>query len=269
MLIHEKPLKHWIDTFYGYGSWQARFWFIGHEEGGGDLPEDVAERVDYFLRTHPIKNEATLCDIRELSRQVAFRWAGPKAGKYSTLHDYRFGKNAVQNTVWKNLTAFLYGYENTKIPDLLAYQRRNFASPSKHYEALISLYPLPSPHNHAWYYSWLDIPAMEFLKTRKQYEENLYQQRIQMILSNINKHKPEVVLMYGMTDINALKKSVQDFFSTAKFKMIKAIPQQIPQHHRADLDDTTLLITTQIPALRHNRIETGFDWEKFGKSVKD
>jgi hypothetical protein len=29
-----------------------------------------------------------------------------------------------------------------------------------------------------------------------------------------------------------------------------------------------LLITSQIPALRHNRIETGFDWEEFGKSVR-
>jgi hypothetical protein len=29
-----------------------------------------------------------------------------------------------------------------------------------------------------------------------------------------------------------------------------------------------MLITTQIPALRHNRIETGFDWQAFGKSVK-
>jgi len=29
-----------------------------------------------------------------------------------------------------------------------------------------------------------------------------------------------------------------------------------------------MLITTQIPALRHNRIETGFDWGEFGKKVK-
>jgi hypothetical protein len=60
-------------------------------------------------------------------------------------------------------------------------------------------------------------------------------------------------------NINLLKKSVQEFFPDAKFKMVKAIKQQIPQHHRADFDGTTLLITTQIPALKHNRIETGYD----------
>ncbi len=74
--------------------------------------------------------------------------------------------------------------------------------------------------------------------------------------------------MYGMNNINTLKKSIQGFFEGAKFKMVKAIRQQIPQHHRAEFNGTTLLLTTQIPALRHNRIETGFDWLAFGKSVK-
>jgi len=65
-----------------------------------------------------------------------------------------------------------------------------------------------------------------------------------------------------------LKKSVQEFFPSAKFKIAKAVKLQSPQHHRADFNGTTLLITTQIPALRHNRIETGFDWYEFGKRVK-
>ena len=40
MLIEEKTVKHWIDNFYGYGSWDARIWFIAHEESGGDVPEE-------------------------------------------------------------------------------------------------------------------------------------------------------------------------------------------------------------------------------------
>jgi hypothetical protein len=50
--------------------------------------------------------------------------------------------------------------------------------------------------------------------------------------------------------------------------MVKAIKQKIPQHHRADLNGTSLLITTQVPTLRHNRIETGFDWQEFAKTVR-
>ena len=59
-----------------------------------------------------------------------------------------------------------------------------------------------------------------------------------------------------------------EFFPSAKFKMVKAIKRQIPQHHRAVFNGTTILITTQIPALRHNRVDTGFDWYEFGKLVK-
>ena len=88
------------------------------------------------------------------------------------------------------------------------------------------------------------------------------------ILKNISVYKPEVVLMYGMDNINLLKKSVQEFFPDAKFRMVKAIKREIPQYHQADFNGITLLITTQIPALRHNRIETGFDWYEFGKLVK-
>jgi len=268
MLIEEKKLQYWIDNFYGYGSWQASFWFVGFEEAGGELPEEVAEKINYFSKAHPPTTGGTLCDFRELYRHVAFRGDGPKAGLYTNHYEYRFDSNAVQNSVWKNLISFVHGYRNEKLPDLLAYQKQIFASPSGHREALIPLYPLPSSHNHAWYYSWLDLPQLGFLKSRTLYQEHVYQSRMHSILSNISTYKPEVVLMYGMDDINGLKKSVQDFFEDAKFKMTQATSRQIPQHHRAHLKGTTMLITTQIPALRHNRIETGFDWEEFGKRVK-
>jgi hypothetical protein len=268
MLIEEKPLKHWIDNFYGYGSWRARFWFIGYEEGGGEVPEEVADKINYFHKVHPPATGGTLCDIRELYQHVAITWDSPKASSFSNRYEYRFGNNAIQHGVWKNLTAFVHGYRSDKLPDLLDYQKHTFASPSAHIEALIQLYPLPSPHNHAWYYSWLDLPQLGFLKSRTLYQQQLYQRRMRGILSNISTYQPEVVLMYGMDNINTLKKSVQEFFHGAPFKMIKATKRQIPQHHRAEVDGTTMLITTQIPALRHNRIETGFDWEEFGKRVK-
>jgi len=267
MLIKETALRHWIDNFYGYGSWHARFWFIGYEESGGDVPEEVAEKINYFHKTHPSNTEKTLCDIRDLYRNVAVRWEGPKASSFDNLYQFRFDKHATLHGSWKNLIAFEHSYSNKKSPDLFAYQKTKFASPSEQREALISLYPLPA-HSHAWYYSWLDLPQLGFLKSRALYQEHVYQTRMHTILSNIRVYKPEVVLMYGMDNINALKESVQEFFDGTKFKMVKAIKQQIPQHHQADLNGTLLLITTQIPALRHNRIETGFDWEEFGRSVK-
>lgn len=265
MLIEEAPLTHWINKFYGYGSWKARFWFVSYEESGGAVPEDVAERINYFNTLQ--YDEPALVDIRELYRHVAMRWEGPRSNKFMYHHDYRFGNDAMLNGVWKNLVAFEHGYLQQPLPDPLEYQKNTFASPLSQ-EAMIKLYPLPSPHGHSWYYSWLDLPQMGFLKTRAAYEEHVFENRLQTIISKIKTHKPEIVLLYGMNNINNLKNTFQVSFHKSKFKMVKATTKLTPQHHRADLDGTILLITTQIPALRHNRIETGFDWEEFGKRVK-
>jgi hypothetical protein len=268
MLIEEKPLEKWINYFYGYGSWQARFWLVSHEDGGGDLPEEVAEKVNYFYERHSEKTKATLCDIRDSYKHFSLQSVGAKGKLFSSLHNYRFGANAQLSNVWRNLTAFVHGCEGNALPDFLDYQKEIFASVQHRHEALIKLYPLPSPHNHAWYYSWLHLPQFPFLKSRQLYQEHVYELRMKNILESMAEHKPEVVLMYGMENINTLKKSIQDYFDNVKFKTVKATRQQIPQHHRADINGTRLVITTQIPALRHNRVETGFDWYEFGASLR-
>ncbi|HEY0741007.1 MAG TPA: hypothetical protein VGD40_06065 [Chryseosolibacter sp.] len=268
MLIREAPLAHFIDHYFGYGSWDAKMWFVGYEEGGGDLPEEVAEKLDYFYDNHRSANEATLCDIRSVYRHVTFRSDGPKAGAYANRYDYRFGDQAIQHGVWKNLIAFVHGYQQESLPDLLDYQKQGFALGGNKREALIHLYPLPSPHNHAWYYSWLDMPAFPFLKSRAQYERHVFEHRFKSILDQVVNYRPDVVLMYGMSNIASLKESVQKTFPEVQFKMVKAVKLHIPQHHRADLNGSTLIITTQIPALRHNRIETGFNWQAFGNAVR-
>ena len=256
-----------MDHFFGYGSWEARVWFVAYEESGGDLPEEVAERFDYFDNVHASVTTATLCDIRDLYRHVTAELEGTRGDLFKNLYEYRFGPNAIIHGIWKNLIAFVHGYNGEKLPDLLSYQKTTFAMSSSP-EALINLYPLPSPHNHAWYYSWLDLPDFSYLKRRNVYEHHVYPHRIQRILQNIEKYKPAVILMYDMNNINTLKQSVQVFFPGAKFQMVKAIKQETPQYHRADCNGTTILVTTQTPALKHNRVETGYDWQALGRKVK-
>src|SRR5678809_1643717 len=111
------------------------------------------------------------------------------------------------------------------------------------------LYPLPT-HDHAWYYAWLDLPQFPFLKSRGLFQDHVYPNRMHTILGNIRIYNPEVVLMYGMDNINLLKRSVEEFFQTANFKIGRAINQKIPQHHRTDFDGTILLILSLIPALK-------------------
>jgi len=266
-LISEKALQHWLDHFYGYGSWQAKIWFVGYEESGGDLPEELAEKLNWFLNSHQDENRSHLCDLRALYKQVNFRVEGPRAEKFATLYDYRFGaETQTLHGTWKNLIAFAHGHRGLDLPDLLAYQKNTFLSPQSN-EALLHLYPLPA-HNHAWYYSWLDLSSsFNFLKSRSQYEQHVYSQRIRSLLTNIQIHKPELVLMYGMENINMLKQSVLEHFPQARFTSVKGIKLKVPQHHLASIDDTQLVLTTQVPSLRHNRPDTGFDWFALGKDI--
>lgn len=277
MLIKPEWFRYWTDNFLGYGSWKSGIWFISHEEPGGDLREEVAERMEYFYRTRnpaDIRLEPTapldasfLCDIRELYRHVIYRDEGPRSSLYNDYFDYRFGDHAVLHGIWKNLIAFTHGYLSQPLPDLLSYQTTSFASPELQRESLIPLYPLPSPHDHAWYYSWLDMPDMPYLRSRMQYERHFFDGRIRTILHNLQIYKPTVVLMYEMNNINRLKDAVREFFGDVKFQLVKAIPRVIPQYHTADIAGTRLLITTQVPALKHNRKDTGFDWQELGRRV--
>ena len=67
-------------------------------------------------------------------------------------------------------------------------------------------------------YSWLDLPQLGFLKTRAAYQEHVYPKRIDRILGTMSEHKPEVVVMYGMNNIDRLKKSVKTFYPGTKFQ---------------------------------------------------
>jgi len=126
------------------------------------------------------------------------------------MYEYRFDKNAIQHGVWKNLIAFVHGYNNKDTPDMMAFQQKEFLSPSSKYEALIQLYPFQAPIIMGGIILAGDAEP-PYLKSRAQYQEHVYRHRIHTILSNISAHKPEVVLMYGMDNINSLKSSITNF----------------------------------------------------------
>lgn len=41
----DELLLAYMDGFYGYGNYQAPYWFVGMEEGGGDSSADVSSRL--------------------------------------------------------------------------------------------------------------------------------------------------------------------------------------------------------------------------------
>ena len=267
MLISETNLKLWMDRFFGYGSWDSPVWLVGYEEGGGDLPEEVADKTNFFAFHHHTAIQPTLCDVRALYRAVKYRGEGPKGKNFDTLYDYRFGDEAFLHGAWKNLIALVHGYNNELLPDLLNYQKNHFLSSAD--AAMVRLYPLPSPHSHAWYYRWLVVSEeLSYIRYRERYEERVYPDRMNAILTQLKRHSPKLVVMYGMNNVQRIKESFEREFAGLKFKMVKAIKLQVPQHHAAYFEGTQIVITTQVPTLRHNRVETGFDWLHFGNLIR-
>lgn len=263
--MQQNLLQHWIDSFYGYGSWSAPHWYISYEEDGGDTPEEVAEKIEFFGKRQSVGDD--LVDIRELYKVCTIPWDSNRLASLETLFDLRFGQQANSSTVWRNLSAFGHAWENEKFTDELEYQRHQFARKDRGREAWLKLYPLPA-HSHAWYYAWLELPDLPFLKTRVTYEDHLFRTRLTKFVEGIRQYRPRLVLMYGMNNIQAIRQFIIASFPGTRFGSVKSTKLKIPSHHYTTIGNTMLVVTTQIPALRHQRVETGFDWAAFGSQLR-
>lgn len=41
-MLQDDLLQSYMETFYGYGSYTGRYWFVGMEEGGGTSEEAIS-----------------------------------------------------------------------------------------------------------------------------------------------------------------------------------------------------------------------------------
>jgi len=223
MPLDPAKLQHWIDNFYGYGSWDAPVWFIGYEEGGGADYKEVEQKLDYFDINHKNSNGPTLCDIRSLHLAVKCH-----AKYYDTHGELRFtgthpNGSKLQGT-WGNLIRFVKGYCGKIYDSDLEYQKTSLAFPEKGNEALIELFPLPSPNKQVWYYGWLDIKdetLRPLLKTRKSYEDSLVENRLNSIkkMADQKIESLQIMVFYGISGkVNAIK---DIFKSEGKFEPFK------------------------------------------------
>jgi hypothetical protein len=65
-MLNHALLNDYMKVFYGYGSWKAKYWFVGIEEGGGKTFEEVTRRLDTWDR----RGRRDIEDIREFHGQA-------------------------------------------------------------------------------------------------------------------------------------------------------------------------------------------------------
>jgi hypothetical protein len=179
-------LDAFLHGFYGYGSWTAKHWFIGMEEGGGTCLDEVAKRI----RIWDQRGRAELEDLRDYHQALGI-----------TAH---FGPAARIQATWGKLARIALaaeGHDSVDKETVRDFQRHRLGRHGGS-AALIELLPLPSPSTAHWLYATLGIPS---LATRKAYRDSLAPAREQALRQKIAAYHPDAVVFYGMAYIKEWK----------------------------------------------------------------
>lgn len=156
---------------YGYGRWDAPFWFIGPEQGQARAENDtLSRRVEAWQRLGG--NE--LCDCREFHDLIEeHRWHGQPTRLQST---------------WKSLILLLLTSRGVPTNDAhdeirRSYQRERWGRVNTGETCVIELSGLPANN-------------LGEQRNREQFRSH----RIETIRHRINDHKPQFVHLYGKSE---------------------------------------------------------------------
>ena len=177
-MLNQDTLDTFMNTFMGYGDFNADTWFIGMEEGGGNSLEDVQTRIG----TWSGRGGRILEDCAEYHHAIG-------AG-----HLFTPPVRAAQRT-WDWLIRAQLLSEG-KAHDITASKvmqgERWLRSGSK--TCGIELLPLPSPKTSVWHYNQFSNDPI--LNNRASYKSAMLPTRITAIKNAIDEHKPRNVVFY-------------------------------------------------------------------------
>jgi len=179
MLFDTQLVTDFIDTFYGYSTYDAPFWFVGMEEGGGKTPEANAARIASWQR----RGRPELTDLYEYHEGIAVpRW---------------FTNHPPIQSTWGKLIRLLLAARGQQsiTPDDVRYYQRDHLGRSSGDTCLLELLPLPSPSTGQWMYGeHADLPQ---LRTREAYKQYYGRPRALHIRQRGQEYKPVAVVFYS------------------------------------------------------------------------
>lgn len=181
LLFDDDLLQSFTDTFYGYGNYQGRYWFVGMEEGGGGSFEEIARKLSAW----DTRGQKELESFGESSSESA--------------QSKHFTDQPKSQATWNKLIRILLSIEG-EIPSLDAvktYQATRWGR-SDSDNCLLELLPLPSPSTGKWLYG--NHSALPHLGTREAYGNHYAEQRSLHIKSRIEEYEPDVVVFYGFDE---------------------------------------------------------------------
>ena len=187
MQISNEQLLH-IESFIGYGTTKADYWFLGMEEGGGG-DDNIRARLK-FQNIEDCKNAHQILGITE----------------------YHSGKRKIQRT-WRGMCYTMLkieGKEPTR--ELIRNYQANELGRTTGNTFLCELMPLPKPNMGSWEYDDL-IPQY---KSRKDYYDKVKPVRINLLKNLFSQENPKVIVAYGKKFWNDYRK----IFDNVEFQKV-------------------------------------------------
>jgi hypothetical protein len=183
-MFDDQILKSYVDTFYGYGNYGGRWWFVGMEEGGGKIIEHSKNRISNW-------------DARgrkELDDLAGFHYAIADIEPWVTRH---FAEQPKIQTTWGKLIRIVLAAEgrSTSLDAVKAFQRDELGRSTSD-NCLLELLPLPSPSTGHWIYA--GHTALPHIQTRPGYMEHYAPCRAEHIRQRVEEYRPPVVVFYSV-----------------------------------------------------------------------
>jgi len=178
-MFDEQLLEAFISGFYGYGNYQAPYWFVGMEEGGGNTYSEVTKRLEVWNG----RRRKELEDVAEYHRAMDM----------SCLFDDR---PKLQST-WKQLIriALTAKGQTCNVETIRDYQMNKLGTKDGE-NCLLELLPLPSPNIVTWLYG--EHSALPYLVDRETYQRYIMSSRIAHLQERMRHHQPKAVIFYGL-----------------------------------------------------------------------
>lgn len=177
-MLNDQLLEAFINGFYGFGKYEASYWFIGMEEGGADTAEKIARQLELWDRW----GRKELLDVAEYAREMDItRWYGDRPKLQPT---------------WKHLMRVALTAEGRPSDKeaMRKYQTTEWGTRDGNV-SIVELLPLPAPSISSWLYK--DISTLPYLVSRKTYREHVVGSRIVHLRERIKEHEPKAVVLYG------------------------------------------------------------------------
>ena len=200
-MLDSDKLSTYINNFYGFGNWDSDIWFVGMEEGGGNTLGEVQKRLESWHRT-----SNNLLDNKTHHERLGLTKFFDRGVLQMTAKLIRF-KLSIEDKLSGNPS------EETEM--IRSIQKNSWGQLDSD-NALIDLFPLPSPGEGAWLYKSLEWTDIDYLQSRGTYRETLKESRTKFIRDKIKIHQPKIVVFYSTSYIPYWNQIAESDFNSDK-----------------------------------------------------